>query len=103
MALTSVASAYTSNTVLVASIIALGTTAYMVHPAASLLPAEILGSRLAGVGFGITNYIPKLRYSRSTTPHGVSCRRHKIANFKLHWNAVFSATEAIFAYTLKTN
>ena len=103
MTLAFVASAYTSNLALVASILALGVTAAMVPPIASALPAEILGPSLASVGFGITGICLNLGAASAQPLVGFLLDVTESYTLCLLGMAALSAVGAIVAYTLKTN
>ncbi len=103
MTLAFFALAYTSDLVLVASIVALGVTAAMVPPIASALPAEILGPRLASVGFGITGICLNLGAAAAQPLVGFLLDVTRSYTFCLLGMAILSAVGAIVAYTLKTN
>jgi MFS family permease len=49
-----VANAFTSNVLLIVSISFLGVAASMIPAIVTALPAEILGSNMSSIGFGIT-------------------------------------------------
>lgn len=103
MALALIASAYTSNLTLVASIAALGIAASMVPPVVSALPAEILGPRLAGIGFGITAVCLNVGIAVAPPLIGHLVDVTKSLTISFVGMAAFLASGAIVAYTLKTN
>lgn len=98
-----VASAYTSDLALVASILILGVTAAMVPSIASALPAEILGPSLASVGFSITGICLNLGAALAQPLVGFLLDVTKSYTFCLLGMAVLSAVGAIVAYALKTD
>jgi MFS family permease len=103
MTLAFIASAYTSNIALVASILALGVTAGMVPSIASALPAEILGLTLASVGFGITGLCMNLGAALAQPLIGFLLDVTGSYTLCLLGMAALSAIGALVAYTLKTN
>ncbi len=98
-----IAIAYTSNLELTVFIIALGVTAAMVPPVASVLPAEILGPSLASIGFGITGICMNLGVSLAQPLIGFILDITESYTLSLLTMAVLSAFGAIVAYTLKTS
>lgn len=103
MALALMASAYTSNLVLVASIVALGIAASMVPPIASALPSEILGPRLASIGFGITAICLNVGIAVAPPLIGHIVDVTKSLTLSFIGMALFAFVGAAVAYTLKTN
>src|SRR3990170_7359951 len=102
MTLSFVSLAFTSNLALVASILALGITAAMIPPVVSALPAEILGTNLASIGFGITAIGLNVGATLSQPIIGYLIDSTKSYTPSFLGMAALSAAGAVVAYTLKT-
>jgi len=103
MTLAFLALAYTSNLALIVSIIALGVTSAMVPPIVSAIPAEILGPRLASVGFGITGICMNIGVASVQPLIGFILDITESYTFCILGMATLSAFGALLAYTLKAN
>lgn len=103
MTLALIASAYTSNLVLVASIVVLGIAASLVPPIASALPAEILGPRLASIGFGVTAICLNASVAVAPPLIGYIIDATRSLTLGFIGMALFSLVGSIVAYTLKTS
>lgn len=102
MTLIFAALAFTSDLPLVALILALGITAAMIPPMASVLPAEILGPSLASTGFGITGICLNLGAALAQPLFGFLLDVTKSYTLCLLGMSTLSAIGAIVAYTLKS-
>lgn len=94
--------AYTSDTALIASIIAIGVTAALVPPMVMALPPEILGPALAGTGFGIVGICLNTGIALAPPLIGFLIDTTGSPTLSFLGMALFSAVGAIVAYTLKT-
>jgi len=94
--------AYTSDMALIASIVALGVTAALVPPMVMALPPEILGSALAGTGFGIVAICLNTGIALAPPFIGFLIDTTGSPTLSFVGMALFSAIGAIVAYTLKT-
>jgi len=94
--------AYTSNFALVASILALGISAAMIPPIVSALPAEILGSNLAGLGFGVTGMCMNIGGAVAQPFVGFMLDFTQSYVYCLLGMAGLSAIGAVVAFLLKT-
>jgi len=102
MTLAFAALAFTSDLALVALILALGVTAAMIPPIASVLPAEILGPSLASIGFGITGICLSLGAALAQPLIGFVLDATKSYTLCLLGMSMLSAVGAIVAYTLRS-
>jgi MFS family permease len=102
MAVALVAAAFSSDLALVASIVVLGIAAGMVPPIASVLPPEILGPVLAGVGFGITGICLNVGAAVGQPLIGYFLDVTGSYAASLLGIAVFSVLGAVVAFTLRT-
>jgi MFS family permease len=102
MMLAFISIALTSNLALIVSILALGVFAASIPPIASTLPAEILGPTLASVGFGITGICMNIGVALTQPLMGFILDTTKSYTVSLLVMALFSASGALMAYTLKT-
>lgn len=94
--------AYTSDMALIASIVALGVTAALVPPMVMALPPEILGSALAGTGFGIVAICLNTGIALAPPFIGFLIDTTGSPTLSFGGMALFSAIGAIVAYTLRT-
>ncbi|MGQ9565425.1 MAG: MFS transporter [Candidatus Bathyarchaeales archaeon] len=94
--------AYTPNFALVASILALGISAAMIPPIVSALPAEILGSNLAGLGFGVTGMCMNIGGAVAQPFVGFMLDFTQSYAYCLLGMAGLSAAGAVVAFLLKT-
>lgn len=92
---------FTSDTTLIASIIALGVAAALVPPVVMASPPEILGPRLAGTGFGILTICLNIGLAFAPPAIGllIDITRSPIMIFT--GMALFSALGAVVASILK--
>lgn len=98
-----ITSAYTSNSALVMSIIALGITAAMVPPTSSALLPEILGPDSAGISFGVWAICLNIGGTLGPLLIGYIVDATKTLMLSFVGMAALSAAAAIVAYTLKAD
>jgi predicted MFS family arabinose efflux permease len=96
-----IAIAYTSNFMLVVSVILLGITSAIVYPIMSTLPLEILGPDLVSIGFGIAGTCQNIGIALSQPLVGLILDLTGSYQFSLLGLAVLSAIGTVVAYSLK--
>jgi len=101
MALAFIASAYTSNLALIASIVVMGATAAMVPPAASALLPEILGPSSAGISFGVMAICLNIGAALGPLLIGYIIDVTQSLTLSFLGMAILSAAGAVVAYTVK--
>jgi predicted MFS family arabinose efflux permease len=102
MMLAFIAIAFSTNLMLIVSIIALGITAAIVPPIVATLPVEILGPGLASVGFGISGICMNIGVASTQPFMGLVLDLTQSYTISLLMMAVFSAFGMLVAYSLKT-
>jgi MFS family permease len=94
--------AYTSGTLMIISIVALGISAALVPPMVNVLPPLILGPNSSGTGFGIIGICLNTGIAIAPPFIGLIIDAETSSPPIFLVMAIFSALAAVVAYTLKT-
>jgi MFS family permease len=95
--------AFTHDVTLFASILLLGISAAMIPPIVSAFPVQILGPKLAGVGFGITGTCLNIGAALSNPAVGLVRDLTQSYTYSMLAMALFSTVGVVMAYALKYN
>ena len=94
--------AFTPSPLLAASILLIGITSATIPPIVAILPPEVLGPRMAGVGFGVTGMCASIGGALAQPLIGFILDSTRSYVLCFLWMALFPAFAAIVAYTLRT-